>query len=108
MEYNEYDFTVLMSVYHADDPVLFIRAVDSVYQNYLRPSEMILVVDGEVNALLDYAIVQMTQRYGIHCHRLRRNRGLAVAFNLFAHLGLRGRMQMTTTCPSDLLLRYKG
>lgn len=81
MRHDEYDFTVLMSVYRGDDPALFRRAVDSVYQNVLQPTEMVLVVDGEVSPSLDDAIVQMIQRYGINCQRLPRNSGLAAALN---------------------------
>jgi len=81
MQDGEYSFTVLMSVYRGDDPTLFTQAVDSVFQNDLRPTEMVLVVDGQVDALLDDAIVQLIQRYGISCQRLPRNSGLAAALN---------------------------
>jgi len=78
---RSFDFTVLMSVYDRDDVTLFVRAIDSVYQNILQPMETILVVDGEVNSLLNDSIVRSTQKYGINCQRLKYNVGLRCALN---------------------------
>lgn len=81
LRHDRLDFTVLMSVYRRDDPVLLTRAIDSVYQNDLLPSEMILVVDGEVGTELNDAIVLASQCHGIHFYRLPCNVGLAAALN---------------------------
>ena len=81
MQENQFDFTVLMSVYRNDDAAFFTRAVDSVYQNDLLPVEMVLVVDGPVDALLENAIIQVVERYRINCYRLPHNSGLAAALN---------------------------
>ena len=75
-------FTVLMAVYHKDNPLLFKMALDSVFANTLLPNEVILVVDGPVPTSIEQAIesVQFEQR-SLTVHRLDKNRGLAVALN---------------------------
>jgi len=75
-------FTVLMAVYEKDDPDLFIRAIDSVYQNDIKPDHTILVVDGPVPIKLEKQIGFTQQQYGIEIVRLDKSSGLAVALNI--------------------------
>jgi glycosyltransferase involved in cell wall biosynthesis len=74
-------FTVLMSVYHGDDLVLFERAIQSVYANTLLPDAFILVVDGPVPKTLLNAIMRYQVEYGIDILSLPANVGLAHALN---------------------------
>jgi len=74
-------FTVLMAVYGKDEPELFAKAVESVYENDLKADYMVLVVDGMVPWHLEEKIIAAEQRYGLEVVRLERNQGLAKALN---------------------------
>ena len=45
---NNTKFSVLMGVYHADNPLFFREALQSIFNQTLLPDEVILVVDGKV------------------------------------------------------------
>lgn len=81
MQSEDLSFSVLMSVYERDDPVLLRSAVSSVFANELTPLELILVVDGPVGDALNCVISELVQRYPINCQCLSTNRGLASALN---------------------------
>ena len=56
----EQNFTVAMSVYRNDNPLHFKIAVHSIYDKQnLRPSEIILVMDGPVPSELEFAISEI-------------------------------------------------
>jgi glycosyltransferase involved in cell wall biosynthesis len=74
-------FTVLMAVYHRDDPSLFDRALRSVYANSLNPDSFILVVDGPIPKALGEVIDGYRSRSGFEVIRLPANVGLAGALN---------------------------
>lgn len=75
-------FTVLMSVYHKEDPIRFQKALSSIYSNTLLPDAMILVVDGSVPESLECIIIEAQKRYrNFKVHRMPQNRGLATALN---------------------------
>jgi glycosyltransferase involved in cell wall biosynthesis len=74
-------FTVLMAVYGRDDPQLFERAVESVYQNTIVPDDFVLVVDGPTPPDLEHVIQRCTNEHGIRTFRLPQNVGLASALN---------------------------
>ena len=75
-------FSVLISVYQKDDPALFKRALQSVYDNSLSPSEVLLVQDGPVTAELKDVIAEFEDRYGLRTIALEKNQGLAAALNV--------------------------
>jgi glycosyltransferase involved in cell wall biosynthesis len=74
-------FTVLMAVYGRDDPPLFGRALESVYNNTLKPDEFVLVVDGPVPETIDQYICRYQSDRGLRALRLPANVGLAAALN---------------------------
>lgn len=74
-------FTVLMAVCGKDNAELFAKAVASVYDNELKPDNMILVVDGPVPARLEHQIISTEQQHGTKVVRLDTTRGLAEALN---------------------------
>lgn len=74
-------FTVLMAVYERDDIFLFEKAVESVFNNDLKPDAFILVVDGPVPNLLFNSIESLEDKYGIEVLYLNKNYGLAKALN---------------------------
>lgn len=76
-------FAVLMAVYRRDDPPLFARALASVFENTLQPSEIWVVADGPLTSGLDEILLHFQ---AAHPDRLRivwleENRGLARALN---------------------------
>ena len=74
-------FTVLMSVYARDNPELFVKAVNSVFENTLLPDAFVLVVDGPVPIKLDEIINHFVRKYDLNVVRLAVNSGLANALN---------------------------
>ena len=76
------DFSVLMSVYHKEKPEYLRQSFDSIYQQSVAPTEIILVEDGPLTPSLYEAISREEQRFP----QLRRvvlptNQGLGVALN---------------------------
>src|SRR5438105_6165619 len=74
-------FTVLMAVYARDDPHLFGRALDSIYNNTLQPDAFVLVVDGPVPEAINQYMCRYQVARGMHILRLPTNVGLAEALN---------------------------
>lgn len=72
---------VLMAVYRGDDPAMFRMAVESVFQNSLRPDQFVLVVDGPIPAQLQEVVDALKARYPLEVIALPENRGLARALN---------------------------
>lgn len=73
-------FTVLMAVYAKDDPILFDRALSSVFTNSLAPTEVMVVVDGPIGPALDDVLGRHAAP-SLRVVRLDDNRGLARALN---------------------------
>lgn len=77
-------FSVLMAVYHKDDPLHFEAALNSVLaQQTLPPNELVLVCDGPLNVALDAVIGAFSNRYPniLRVYRLAENGGLGKALN---------------------------
>ena len=91
-------FSVLMSVYHKDDPKNFDRALFSVIDaQTLRPDEFVLVVDGPIGEELEAVIskYEKTELTSFKTVRLEQNVGLgnalragceAVSFDIIARM----------------------
>jgi glycosyltransferase involved in cell wall biosynthesis len=75
-------FTVLMSVYENDDPIIFRNSIESVFSNTIKPDAFILVVDGPISSTLDNQIRFFELNSHILVLRLENNQGLANALNL--------------------------
>lgn len=75
-------FSVLMAVYHKDDPKLLRRALESVYANTLQPAALVLVQDGHVDEDLSCVISDYQQRLNFRLVKLPSNKGLAHALNV--------------------------
>ncbi len=70
-------FTVVMSVYHADCPILFKLAVDSLLDQTVKPSEIIIVADGPVGDEIDEVLESLSTIDIINVRKMKENRGLA-------------------------------
>lgn len=75
------EITVLMSVYEKDDPSYFIEAVQSNFEQSLRPKELVLVIDGGIPQQLEQSINAVKKMYQgqIRIIRLKKNNGLGLA-----------------------------
>lgn len=72
-------FSVLMSVYKSDNAKHFLRAVNSVLKQSVKPDEIIIVIDGMVGNELSYAIDKVETIDIISVFHLQENRGLGYA-----------------------------
>lgn len=75
------NFSVLMAVYHKDDPGLLRMALDSIYTNSLLPAAVVLVQDGPVGNELSNVIQSYLGRDGFSTIIIPNNGGLANALN---------------------------
>jgi len=73
------DFSVVMSVYHADHPVHFAQAIESVINQSLQPIELILVVDGPINGKLKDVVYKYEGNPLVKLMQLPDNVGLGSA-----------------------------
>lgn len=79
------DFSVAISVYKNDSPVHFDRALESIYTlQTVKPSEIVLVVDGPVATVIDQVIEKYTEICGnlLKVIRLEENGGLGNALRI--------------------------
>jgi len=75
-------FSVVMSVYEGDAPEYFREAIDSVLNQTLVPSELLIVVDGFVNDKLEAVLCQASSVDPIRIIRLPCNNGLGASRRL--------------------------
>lgn len=76
------NFSVLMSFYLNDKPELLRKALDSIFQNSIVPSEIILIQDGPVGAELTAVISSYSSKDILKITVLKENVGLARALNI--------------------------
>lgn len=74
-------FSVLMSVYHAENPDYLQQALQSLHDQTLRASEVVLVEDGPLPKTLTAVIDIFRTSLNISTVKLATNSGLAVALN---------------------------
>ncbi|MEW6165074.1 MAG: glycosyltransferase [Pseudomonadota bacterium] len=68
-------FSVVMSVYHADNPDFFLQAVDSVLSQTIPPRELIVSVDGPVTPGIEAALSEIEKLPVTRLLRLPENQG---------------------------------
>ena len=74
--------SVLLSVYHKESPVYLCQSLDSIFNQDLLPSEVILMKDGTLTKHLDFIIEEYSKKF----HQLKIvslpvNQGLGKALN---------------------------
>ena len=72
-------FSVSMCVYGKDNPVFFKQAVESVLDQTVKPSEIVLVVDGPIPEELSNIINSYEQNPIFNVIRLEKNQGHGIA-----------------------------
>lgn len=84
MEISDVKFSVLMSVYKNDNAFFFKKAVESIYdEQILKPTEIVLVEDGELTDDLYTEISLLKNKLGsiLKVVKLEQNMGLGKALN---------------------------
>lgn len=80
-EVSKVKFSVLMSVYEKENPVYFLQAVESVMNQTVPPSEIVIVKDGRLTEKLEFVCKRLKDKYP-DCLRyvpLEKNVGLGLA-----------------------------
>ena len=74
-------FTVLISVYHRENPLFFEEALNSVYNQTLQPDEVLIVKDGKLTEELDTVVDNFKSKYPsiTNTLQLEKNVGLGLA-----------------------------
>ncbi|RPG18020.1 MAG: glycosyltransferase [Pelagibacteraceae bacterium TMED124] len=75
------NFTVLMCTYKKDDPFLLEKAVDSVFNNSIKPNFFILTIDGPIPQETQRIVNKLRVKYTLEINILKENLGLARALN---------------------------
>lgn len=76
------EISVVMSVYKNDKSIFFNQAVESILNQSHLPSEIIIVIDGEIDINLERSVTLFSQNPIIRFIRLSKNLGLANALNI--------------------------
>lgn len=75
------DFSVLMSVYYKEHPSYLKQSLNSIWNQTVRPTEIVLVKDGPLTPQLDKVIDDVIAKMPIRIVRLSKNMGLGIALN---------------------------
>ena len=80
---DNYQYSVLMSVYHKENAEYLRTAMDSIWNQTIRTDDFVLVCDGPLNDELDAVIEKMEKEHPdtLHVVRLEKNGGLGNALN---------------------------
>lgn len=78
------NYSVLMSVYSKEHPAYLRQAVDSMLNQTVPPSDLVLVCDGPLSPELDAVIEELTGEMGsvLQVIRLPENRGLGISLDV--------------------------
>lgn len=80
-------FTVLMSVYHKDQPKWLEEALDSILNQTLMPNEVLIMIDGPIGESLNDVLNQYKSKYSIvRTYQLEKNMGLGLALKMGVEL----------------------
>lgn len=76
-------FSVLLSVYHKENPEFLQCSIDSICNQTLKPDEIVLVKDGPLTDSLERVIQELCEKYPnkIIIVPLKKNNGLGIALN---------------------------
>ena len=80
---DNYQYSVLMSVYHKENAEYLRTAMDSIWNQTVPTDDFVLVCDGPLNEGLDAVIEKMVEEHPdtLHVVRLEKNSGLGNALN---------------------------
>ena len=77
------EYSVLMSVYHKENPIYLVKSIDSILEQTVRTKEFVIVCDGPLTDELNQIICQYKENYPdiMKIIRLEKNQGLGIALN---------------------------
>lgn len=75
------DFSVLISVYYRENPSFFRQSLKSVWNQTVKPSEIVVVKDGPLNPELDSILDELKSIMPVKIIQLSENGGLGKALN---------------------------
>ena len=80
---QNYNFSVLMSVYFKETPEYLDKALNSVFEQTIIPNEVVLVEDGKLTSELDEVISKYEKQYNniLKVVKYEQNRGLGIALH---------------------------
>ena len=79
---NDFHFSVLLSVYYKENPIFLLKSLDSIYNQTILATEVVLVKDGALTTELEKIIDEYTTRYpNLKIVSLHQNQGLGKALN---------------------------
>ena len=76
-----YNFSVLMSLYHKESAIYLDECLKSLVSQYLKPSEVVIVYDGEIGHDLNEVVLRYEKVLNINIVKLKENVGLGKALN---------------------------
>lgn len=97
-------FTVLQSIYKKDNPHFLSESLQSIAENTLLPTSIVLVKDGELTNELDSVISEWQKKLPLKVVGYEKNQGLAHALNFglqFVETELVARMDSDDICFPD-------
>ncbi|EKI0759078.1 glycosyltransferase [Vibrio cholerae] len=77
-----FEFSVLMSIYHRDDPHFLKQAFDSLVDQSIPANEIVVVFDGNIGPLLESIVSSYGRILPIKVLKIEENVGLGEALNL--------------------------
>ena len=76
-------FSVLLSLYHKENPTYLDIALSSVFKQNIQPNQVILVLDGSIGDQLQSVVDKYSNEYpSLEVYPLEKNQGLSTALNI--------------------------
>lgn len=76
-------FSVLMSLYHKENPHFFRESLESVFTNTIQPNQVVLIIDGPIGNELQAVVDEYSGKYStLDVYPQAVNRGLSTALNI--------------------------
>ena len=76
-------FSVLMSLYHKENPKFLAESLHSVFSNTIQPNQVVLVIDGHIGSELQKIVDNYCTQYtSLEIYPQEKNQGLSTALNI--------------------------
>lgn len=76
-------FSVLMSLYHKENPKFLEESLDSIYSNTIKPDQVVLILDGPIGKDLQNIVTKYRNKYSsLEIYPQEKNKGLSTALNI--------------------------
>ena len=76
-------FSVLMSLYHKENPHFLRESLESVFTNTIQPNQVVLIIDGPIGSELQIIVEEYKSKYSaLDVYPQAVNKGLSTALNI--------------------------